>query len=382
MNPFTEFSSLTVDSAAGRMQECRFVAIPRNRRAIMKQFSITVMVVAVLGTAVAIAVNRAGGFPGATTASAPPAQSKPAAIQAKVEERNPWTSLNVNNKPQNFQFAIVTDRTGGRRPGIFSEAVGKINLLQPEFVMSVGDLIEGYNTDPGMWALEWSELESKVADLQMPFFFCAGNHDITNLPMSDEWKRKFGRSYYEFRYQDVLFLVLNTEDKTTPLKKPDYFIGEEQQKWVADVLKANRDVRWTFVFLHKPTWTYPNADHRQLGWKAVEDALQGRKYTVFAGHKHNYGKFIRKGMEYYMLATTGGATKLQGISQGQFDHFVWVTMKVGRPVIANLLLDGIADSNVRRLPLPKPSPKKPGKRKPKQKKPVKAKTPKPPAKQG
>ena len=45
-----------------------------------------------------------------------------------------------------------------------------INMLQPEFVMSVGDLIEGYSEDPGQWALEWSEFESKLDALQMPFF--------------------------------------------------------------------------------------------------------------------------------------------------------------------------------------------------------------------
>ena len=31
----------------------------------------------------------------------------------------PWNNLNINDKPGQFQFAIVTDRTGGRRPGIF-----------------------------------------------------------------------------------------------------------------------------------------------------------------------------------------------------------------------------------------------------------------------
>ena len=86
-------------------------------------------------------------------------------ISIAIEKRNPWTSLDLNNKAEDFQFVIVTDRTGGRRPGVFTQAVEKINLLQPEFVMSVGDLIEGYTEDPGMWALEWAEFESKIAEL-------------------------------------------------------------------------------------------------------------------------------------------------------------------------------------------------------------------------
>ena len=55
----------------------------------------------------------------------------------------PWTNLEFQNDPNNFQFAIVTDRTGSPRPGIFEDAVMKLNWLMPEFVMSVGDLIRG-----------------------------------------------------------------------------------------------------------------------------------------------------------------------------------------------------------------------------------------------
>ena len=61
-----------------------------------------------------------------------------------VEPVNPWTHLDLRNDPQDFQFVIVTDRTGGHRPGVFPDAMRRLNLLQPEFVMSVGDLIEGF----------------------------------------------------------------------------------------------------------------------------------------------------------------------------------------------------------------------------------------------
>ena len=68
-------------------------------------------------------------------------------LQVEAESRNPWTHLKVNNDADDFQFAIVSDRTGGHRAKIFSRAVEQLNLLQPEFVLSVGDLIEGYTTD-------------------------------------------------------------------------------------------------------------------------------------------------------------------------------------------------------------------------------------------
>lgn len=310
----------------------------------MKRLAAAGIVLSVLVLATTLSLSGAAKTSGAT--STPTGGD----LQIEIGQRNPWTNLELNTRRSDFQFAIVTDRTGGHRPGIFPKAIEKINLLQPEFVVSVGDLIEGGSEDPGQWALEWSEFEAKLDKLQMPFFFCAGNHDIGNVPMSDEWKRKFGRTYYEFRYKDVLFLVLNSEDGLVRKKgEHKYRFSPEQADWLKGVLSENSDVRWTFVFFHKPAWTFRDVDHDAAGWNAIEASLQGRPYTVFAGHRHVYAKYIRKDREYYMLATTGGGSKLRGIEKGEFDHFVWVTMKQGGPVVANLLLDGVQSKDVRTL---------------------------------
>ena len=61
-------------------------------------------------------------------------------------------------------------------------------------------------------------------------------------------------------------------------------------------------------------------------------------------------KFTRDGYKYYVLATTGGSSKMRGVEYGEFDEVVWVTMTNKGPVIANLLLNGILDENVRSAP--------------------------------
>src|SRR5471032_3218776 len=71
------------------------------------------------------------------------------------EERNPVTHLRWNDDVDEFRFAIVSDRTGGHRAEIFSQAVEKLNLLQPEFVLSVGDLIEGGKKSDKVLKAEW-----------------------------------------------------------------------------------------------------------------------------------------------------------------------------------------------------------------------------------
>jgi predicted phosphodiesterase len=256
-------------------------------------------------------------------------------LQVQQEDRNPWTHLRVNSDPNDFQFVVVSDRTGGHRAAVFSRAVEQINLLQPEFVISVGDLIEGYTKDPARLANEWKEFQGYVCKLQMPFFYVPGNHDISNDFQDQQWKERFGRRWYHFVYRDVLFLMLHSDDP--PGKEGA--VGEQQLAWVRKTLDENRSVRWTIVALHRPLWASTAVDKN--GWLEVEKALAGRKATVFAGHVHGYQKFNRNGLICYQLATTGGVSKLRGVRYGEFDHIVWVTMKKDGPVLANIMLDGI-----------------------------------------
>ncbi len=287
-----------------------------------------------------LGVLVAGTLAAALALSRPGAQTSDTQIQ--VEERNPWTHLQFNNDPAEFRFAIVSDRTGGHRARIFSQAVEQLNLLQPEFVLSVGDLIEGYTEKDEQLTAEWKEFQGYVSKLQMPFFYVPGNHDFSNLAMGKLWKEKFGRAYYSFSYRGVLFLILNSDD---PPGKGG-LIGEEQVEFVKKTLAGASDSRWTFVFLHKPLWAMKNLDKN--GWLEVEKALGTRPATVFAGHIHHYQKFTRNGRDYYQLATTGGDSKMRGVPYGEFDHVVWITMKKSGPVMANILLDGILPEDLRK----------------------------------
>ena len=52
---------------------------------------------------------------------------------------------------------------GSDRPRMFSLAVVGLFLLQPEFVLSVGDLIEGGTKTAALLAAEWAEFDGFVA---------------------------------------------------------------------------------------------------------------------------------------------------------------------------------------------------------------------------
>ena len=256
------------------------------------------------------------------------------------EGQRPWSSLELNNKAENFQFAIVTDRTGGHRQGVFLDGILKLNLLQPEFVMSVGDLIEGYTTDTVKLNTQWKEFNGFIDSLQMPFFYVPGNHDITNSVMEKKWRELYGKTYYHFVYNDILFMCLNSED--THRGAGNGMIGDEQFNYIKTTLEQNQHVKWTLLFMHQPLWVQNDTKR----WTDVEKLLSGRNHNVFAGHYHRYWKTNRNSGKYIALATTGGGSRLRGTAYGEFDHVVWVTMTPKGPILANLLLEGIWDENV------------------------------------
>ena len=282
------------------------------------------------------------------TAAAPTWANETIETDLAAGQAVPWTSLAANDADDDFHFVIVSDRTGGARPGVFESAIPKVNLLEPAFVVSVGDLIEGNTEDQAQLDREWNEFEGFVAGLETPFFYAAGNHDMSNAVMAATWQARFGSSYYRFLYKDVLFLVLNSElfgmvrDMHTPVPGP--WTQAEQMAFIAETLQRFPNPRWTIVIIHQPRWDY--ADAPQDDWQKVEAMLGQRDYTVFAGHSHRYVKIVRQDRRYITLATTGGGSSLRGLMHGEFDHVALVSMTNAGPRIANLTLDGIQDENV------------------------------------
>lgn len=247
-------------------------------------------------------------------------------------DKKPWTSDKPRFAPRDFQFVVVSDNTGTPRPGVFAEAMQKADLLQPAFIISVGDLIEGYVETKEELHAQWDEFMTYLEPLTVPFFFAPGNHDVGRQAWHDVYVQRVGPPYYYFLYQDVLFLILNSNDGAN--KGTGY--SDEQLAWAKNVLEEHQDVRWTFVIQHKPFWlTAPNE------WKKAEPLFADRQHTFFAGHVHNYSYEERGNIQYVTLGTSGGGSRLRGRAYGEFDHVMWVTASDKGPKMASLALDGI-----------------------------------------
>lgn len=287
-----------------------------------------------------------------------------------VEGPTPWSGTDFNNNEDQFTFAIISDLNGGEREGIFSVAVEQTNLFNPAFVLSVGDLIDGGTEDKAQLAGEWESFDQRAAKLNAPFFHLGGNHDLTNVVMRDFWHDRYGPTYYHFRYKNVLFLMMDSEDYETErmreiylarakaleildgdhpedYQKSEYFgmeerntgeISDAQNEYFEKVIDANPDVEWTFVLMHKPVWLRKTG--RNLS--RIERALANRKHTIINGHRHSYAYEKRNNNDYIMLGTTGGSQNPS--NAGAYDHITLVTMKKGEvPAWVNLKMGGILD---------------------------------------
>lgn len=284
----------------------------------------------------------------------------------------PWTHTRFDSSATRFTFAVVSDLNGGERPGVFEVAAAQLALLRPELVMSVGDLIDGPAPVDSTLTREWNEFDARARAIPAPFFRVGGNHDLTGDVLRDVWKSRFGPTYYAFVYKQVLFLVLDTED-LTPERAKEIFvarseairaqrdgrtstdglayyqmpervvgnIGAEQAAYVQRMLAKYADVRWTFLFFHKPVWRNEN----DAEFRAIETALAKRPYTVFSGHLHSYARTVRQGRDYFTLGTTGGSQN--AADSLSMDHLTLVTMTSDGPSIAHLRLDGILGSDGR-----------------------------------
>lgn len=249
-----------------------------------------------------------------------------------VQAQQPWTAQ-PKAEGNTLRFAVLADRTGGERTGVLARAIPAVNAQKPDFVISVGDVVDGYTTDTAYLDRQWQEFEAIRKQLLTPYIYVPGNHDMSNRFQFDDWNRRYGASYYHFRVGGTLFLVINTDDQGQA------GMSEAQIRYFLDVLRSHMTDENLFVVMHRPLWKEP-AGSGKMGYEPLEKALAAYPYTLFSGHEHYYLKREINGNAHYMLATLGGGSAMRGEALGEFDHFMLVEVEGRNVVVRNLLADG------------------------------------------
>ncbi len=196
-----------------------------------------------------------------------------------------------------FDFAILGDRTGEAVDGVYEEAWREADIGHPAFVITVGDTIQGGNERT--MEREWEEAESIFAPYRRyKILLTPGNHDVWSTASARAYVTYSKRPlHYGFDYRQVHITVLDNS-------RADEFSSEELAFLKQD-LAAHERQPVKFVFSHRPAWILQAV----LGNPAFPLHQLATRYGVkwvIAGHIHQMLRFELDGVTYLSMASSGG----------------------------------------------------------------------------
>jgi len=241
-------------------------------------------------------------------------------------------------EPDEVRFIVFGDSQFGNPPE-FEQMIHEAELLRPEFVIQVGDLINGYTYDKEQLRKEWRSFKNQISPLSSSYYPVPGNHDVVTDEAEEVYAEVWGKEklLYSFDEGPVHSIVLNSW-----WGHEDDRIAEWQRDWLKKDLETFAEKnggidsetlqqKSIFVFLHSPLWKYAANTEGRKDWELVHDLL--RQYPtrlVVGGHYHEYTWEKRDEIDYVVINSAG--VDRTSFREGQFSSFLHVSVLPGGDV--------------------------------------------------
>ena len=205
--------------------------------------------------------------------------------------------LCAQNTRRDLRFVILGDRSGEPQAGVYEQIWRDTAAEHPDFIINVGDTIQGEN-DATVDA-EWQSILLLLKRYRRyPLYFTAGNHDVWSSKSAEAYQRYTKEPlHYSFDRGPVHLSVLDnsrTED-----------LPGSELAWLEKDLAAHRTAPLKFVFSHRPSWIL-NTVLMNPDFPLERIAKKYHVQYVVAGHVHEIMHFDLEGVTYLSVASSGG----------------------------------------------------------------------------
>ncbi len=263
------------------------------------------------------------------------------------------TKSGKNQNDDSFSFVFMTDihiQPEQNAVQGLKQAIDTVNNLNPDFVITGGDLImdalgQSYGRADSLYNLY---LET-AKGINVPVYNTLGNHEIFGIykkskadPSNPEYgekmfEKRLGKSYYTFEHKGWKFFIINSVEDT---KKSSYVgcIDNQQIDWIKNELSKTDATTPIVISTHIPFITAYKQKYygSTLGndsslvvynSKEVIDLFKGHNLKlVLQGHLHTVEDIYIDGIHFI----TGGAVCARwwkGPNMGYEEGFVNITIK-------------------------------------------------------
>jgi len=202
-----------------------------------------------------------------------------------------------SDEDSSFRFVILGDRTGEAVPEAYEEAWRETDADHPDFVITVGDTIEGGQDHRA--ETEWRSIQRTLAPYRKyRMFFVPGNHDVWSPASAQLYEDYTGRPlHYSFNYKHAHFTILNNSQADS--------LGPDEIAYLKSDLQANSKKSLKFVLFHRPSWLL-QALLKNPKFPLHQIALQyGVRYIV-SGHLHEMLRLELGPVTYVSMPSSGG----------------------------------------------------------------------------
>lgn len=186
-------------------------------------------------------------------------------------------------------------------------AINDINSKSVDATIICGDLLH-------MMAIKYtSEFKSILSELNSPYYYVPGNHDVGMIPSINtlnQYRKLFGEDYFKFEIKEWLFIGVNSQlwqgGPSSEQKK--------QSDWLLESLTfGNKNNKRIIVFGHMPLFlnnfneNFSVNNNVSLNMRSDLCSLFKEKNVIayLHGHLHRHNSLLYNGIQLVSTRTVG-----------------------------------------------------------------------------